>query len=61
MKSRAKRIAEREAAAAREVEVDKFVRSKMKPELVAAAKKAIHAFNTKERAGVIHVLSVTKK
>lgn len=50
MKSRAKRIAEREALAAQQIEEEKFVRSKMKPELVASAKKAVQAFNNEDRA-----------
>lgn len=46
---RLKRIAERDAAAAREAEHEKFVRSVTLPERIATAKKAVHAFNTEDR------------
>lgn len=46
---RAKRIAQRDAAAELDTECEKFVRSKMRPELVATAKKAVVAFNNEDR------------
>lgn len=44
--SRLRRIAEREAHAVTEAETEKFVRSKMRPELVASAKKAASTFKS---------------
>lgn len=43
---RAKRIAEREALDELARETEKFVRSRMKPELVASAKKAVSTFKS---------------
>ncbi len=44
--SRLQRIAERDASAKQEIETETFVRSQMKSELVASAKKAAGSFKS---------------
>ncbi len=51
--SRHKRIAQRELAACEEQECEKFVRSRLTPELTANARKAIEAFNNEDRGNPV--------